>query len=126
MGTLIICIIAVILYFLPTIVADMRGRPSGSIFIINIFFGWTFIGWVIALAMAMSSSQNQQIIIQKSYRNNRHLFFDGEFERTVLESSHLRIRVMKCSLRKKSDADSFIYVFSCANESTVTRNRCAG
>jgi len=45
------------LYFLPLIVAGVRHVPNiGSVAVINIFLGWTFIGWVVALAMAMRSS----------------------------------------------------------------------
>jgi len=44
------------LYFLPTIVATARKVPNvGSVFVINLFLGWTFIGWVVALAMAARS-----------------------------------------------------------------------
>jgi hypothetical protein len=40
-------------YFLPVIVAAMRGHHNvGSIAVINVFLGWTFVGWVVALAMA--------------------------------------------------------------------------
>lgn len=42
-----------IAYFLPTLVAKYRHVPnSGSIFVIDLFLGWTLIGWVVALAMA--------------------------------------------------------------------------
>jgi hypothetical protein len=41
------------LYFVPTIVAVVRKVPNtGSIIVIDLFLGWTFIGWVVALAMA--------------------------------------------------------------------------
>ncbi len=41
------------LYLLPSIVAEVRKAPSkGSVFVINIFLGWTIIGWIVALAMA--------------------------------------------------------------------------
>lgn len=41
------------LYFLPTIVATVRGvANTGSVAVINVFLGWTLIGWVVALAMA--------------------------------------------------------------------------
>jgi hypothetical protein len=41
------------LYFLPTIIAKRRAAPNiGSIAVINAFFGWTLVGWVVALAMA--------------------------------------------------------------------------
>jgi hypothetical protein len=45
------------LYFLPTIVAALRSHPSaGAIFAINLFFGWTFIGWIICLVWAASDA----------------------------------------------------------------------
>jgi hypothetical protein len=41
------------LYFVPSIVAVARKVPNtGSIIVIDVFLGWTFIGWVVALAMA--------------------------------------------------------------------------
>ncbi|HEY4429053.1 MAG TPA: superinfection immunity protein [Solirubrobacteraceae bacterium] len=41
------------LYFMPTVVAVSRKvRHQGSVAVLNIFLGWTFIGWVVALAMA--------------------------------------------------------------------------
>jgi len=43
-------------YFLPTIVAVYRKVPNqGSVAVINVFLGWTLIGWVVALAMAARS-----------------------------------------------------------------------
>lgn len=48
---LFIAILAV--YLLPTWVAIMRGVPHmGSVLVINLFLGWTLVGWVVALAMA--------------------------------------------------------------------------
>jgi hypothetical protein len=45
------------LYFLPAIIAAVRHtHNSGGILLLNIFFGWTLIGWVIALVMAFSSA----------------------------------------------------------------------
>jgi hypothetical protein len=47
--------IAFALYFLPFIIAASRRHPqSAPIFIINFFFGWTFIGWVVALAWSVT------------------------------------------------------------------------
>lgn len=43
------------LYFVPTIFAASGRRAS--VFIINLFFGWTFIGWVVALFMAIRSRE---------------------------------------------------------------------
>ena len=49
-------VIGLALYFLPTIVAVNRRVPNvGSVVVINIFLGWSFIGWVVAMAMAVRS-----------------------------------------------------------------------
>jgi hypothetical protein len=43
------------IYFWPALVADRRHHHNRtSIWVVNIFLGWTFIGWVVALAMAYS------------------------------------------------------------------------
>jgi hypothetical protein len=43
-------------YLLPLIVAMIRKVPNqGSVAVVNIFLGWTFIGWIVALAMAARS-----------------------------------------------------------------------
>jgi hypothetical protein len=44
-------------YFIPTIVAQHhRHRSVGAIAVINLFLGWTFLGWVIALAWAANGN----------------------------------------------------------------------
>ena len=41
-------------YFLPSLIAGRRKVPNaGSVFVLNLFLGWTLIGWVIALSMAV-------------------------------------------------------------------------
>jgi len=43
-------LIIVVTYFLPTIMAVVRRHPSGvAIYLLNLFLGWTLIGWVAAL-----------------------------------------------------------------------------
>ena len=45
-------------YLLPTIVAWWRGHRNGnSIAVVNVFLGWTLLGWVIALAWSFSNSK---------------------------------------------------------------------
>ncbi|MEV7401744.1 superinfection immunity protein [Streptomyces sp. NPDC091267] len=47
-------------YFVPTVVALTRGVPNkGSVIVINLLLGWTVVGWIVALAMAARSSQQQ-------------------------------------------------------------------
>ncbi|MFA5604938.1 MAG: superinfection immunity protein [Dehalococcoidales bacterium] len=41
------------IYFLPTIIAVVRKkRNTLAIFLLNLFLGFTFIGWVVALVWA--------------------------------------------------------------------------
>ena len=44
------------LYFLPTIVASHRGHATGGILLLNLFFGWTGIGWAALLLYALLSA----------------------------------------------------------------------
>ena len=53
LGTLVGLAFSLALLFLPTLVAKSRNHPSTlAIFLVNLFFGWTFVGWVIALVWA--------------------------------------------------------------------------
>jgi hypothetical protein len=44
----------ILLYFLPTIIGRDK-RDAAGIILLNLFLGWTVIGWVIALVWACSS-----------------------------------------------------------------------
>ena len=52
-GDMIIIGIVILLYFLPTVVAIIRGHNNSFImFLINLFAGWTGIIWIILLVWA--------------------------------------------------------------------------
>ena len=56
---LILLVISLCLYFLPTIVAHRRNhRNLLGIFLLNLFLGWMLIGWVGALVWAVLVSQS--------------------------------------------------------------------
>lgn len=45
------------LYFLPAIIAAVRHtHNSTGILLLNLFLGWTLIGWVIALILSICSA----------------------------------------------------------------------
>lgn len=51
-------LLVAILYFLPSIIALYKGKRNAiAICILNLFLGWTFIGWVIALVWATTYEQ---------------------------------------------------------------------
>lgn len=45
-------IFLIVIYFLPSLAAS--GHPNAlAIFLLNLFLGWTFVGWVMALVWAV-------------------------------------------------------------------------
>jgi len=57
----VICLLAVALaiYFFPAI-QGRRKRNSQAIFILNLFLGWTVIGWVVALVWAVTKDPSEK------------------------------------------------------------------
>ena len=54
-GYFLVTVVCVGLFFLPTFVAFSRQATHRYIVLaLNFFLGWTFVGWVIALALAVS------------------------------------------------------------------------
>lgn len=50
-------ILFLFLYLLPTFVAAVRKHNNGiAISIVNIFLGWTFLGWVVSMAWAFTQN----------------------------------------------------------------------
>ena len=49
----LVLLIVILVYFLPSIVAIRRERSAGPI-AVNMFLGWTLVGWFVALAWAFS------------------------------------------------------------------------
>jgi uncharacterized membrane protein len=57
---ILFCVLA--FYFLPTIMAIKRNSPhTAAVVILNIFFGVTLFGWIIALVLA--SKQPQRVVV---------------------------------------------------------------
>lgn len=50
-------LVVTLVYFLPFITALIRGHLGKmSIFMANVFFGWTVIGWIITLIWSCNSN----------------------------------------------------------------------
>jgi len=57
-AVVLVLLIVLLVYFLPTMVAQGRGhRQATPIFLVNIFLGWTFLGWVAALVWASTAQE---------------------------------------------------------------------
>lgn len=58
-----------ILYFLPSIIANRRGHNNvAAILMLNLFLGWTCIGWIVAIVWAMTDNRKvaSHVAIQES------------------------------------------------------------
>lgn len=53
----LLIVVCFVLYFLPAMVANKRKhRSKNSVFLANLFFGWTLLGWVICLIWSASGN----------------------------------------------------------------------
>jgi hypothetical protein len=60
-GPIFVLAIVLALYFLPALIACKRSLANtGSIFICNLFFGWTLLGWAAALAWAVAGTASSR------------------------------------------------------------------
>jgi len=58
-GLLLICLL-IYIYFIPTVVASNRSHNNKTpILLVNLFFGWTFVGWVTALIWSCTDNVNK-------------------------------------------------------------------
>ncbi|QPB12273.1 hypothetical protein [Providencia phage PSTCR6] len=62
-------VIIAFIYLIPTFVGFSRGHlASGAIFVANIVFGWTLLGWLIVLIWAFNSNTkaNRELYYQRT------------------------------------------------------------
>ena len=53
------------LYWLPTLIAIVRQTQSAlGIAMLNCFFGWTVIGWIVALVWALAAAPRMIMVIE--------------------------------------------------------------
>lgn len=58
---IIVVAVALVLHFLPFIVALLRHhQDTAAIFILNLLLGWTFIGWIIALVWSFTAVRRRE------------------------------------------------------------------
>jgi hypothetical protein len=57
------------IYFVPTIVANRRGHNQRlAILMLNIFLGWTLLGWVVALVWACTTDVSPKLDVTRAIR----------------------------------------------------------
>lgn len=62
---IVLFLLILALYFLPTIIAVLNKHCGNKIgiFCLNLLLGWSIIGWIIALVMACGNTNNKTTII---------------------------------------------------------------
>ena len=56
----VVVAILTVAYMLPWAIAAVRDVPHWSVFWINLLLGWTIVGWIVALVMALRA---QRVIV---------------------------------------------------------------
>jgi Superinfection immunity protein len=58
----LVLIIGAFFYFIPAL-AGHKKQNAGAIFALNLFLGWTLIGWVVALVWAMTKDTTATVVV---------------------------------------------------------------
>lgn len=63
LGAMLLLGVLSVLYLTPTIIASARGKAHGfaGVFLLNLFFGWSGIGWLIAFIWAFTGETHADI-----------------------------------------------------------------
>lgn len=62
--TLVFGVCGTCFYFLPAIEANLRKQPNMvSIALVNVFLGWTLVGWVVAMAWGCAAREEKQTFV---------------------------------------------------------------
>ena len=71
-----VIIFLVLLYFIPSVVAKIRGKVNfTAILLINLFLGWTLVGWIGALIWAVIKEKTDK---PYDYEKKREEFFEKQ------------------------------------------------
>jgi hypothetical protein len=60
MDQLIFWLLAGAIYLMPSFMVPKHHHLRGPVIVVNVALGWTFVGWVVAMAMAVSRSKTPE------------------------------------------------------------------
>jgi hypothetical protein len=67
-GATIGALILLAFYFLPVFISVSRQTGNAiAVFLVCLFFGWTVVGWIIALIMAFGKKTNSTTVVNVHY-----------------------------------------------------------
>jgi hypothetical protein len=62
LGVIVIIALIAAGYFLPTLIAWGRHHRTGSVFLVNLLVGWSLIGWIVSLVMAVGQKEQRVVV----------------------------------------------------------------
>ena len=65
--TIMFLVSLIAVYFLPSLIG-INKRNKLSLFVLNLFLGWTLVGWVVALVWAFKKEDKIQILKKSDYK----------------------------------------------------------
>ena len=66
-GLFLLGLVAIVVYFIPAAVGFARRKENRfAIFLLNLFLGWSLLGWVVALVWAVSKDKLPQAVIMQA------------------------------------------------------------
>lgn len=79
---LILIVVAIAIYFLPVIIGGCRDKAHGGfgILLLNLFLGWTVVGWFAALIWASSGTTKGELRIAEQRHRELLAALKGEKE----------------------------------------------
>jgi uncharacterized membrane protein len=98
MGTFLFGVLFFAIYFLPSIIGYSK-RNFNSILLLNLFLGWTLIGWVVAIVWAVAYEKPVESSVKKSNYDNvtdqlvtlKEMYEDGTLTKQEFEKEKQRI-----------------------------------
>ncbi|MBE8158439.1 MAG: superinfection immunity protein [Betaproteobacteria bacterium] len=82
-GTILLIILAIV-YFIPSLIGNEKQHAAG-IFVVNLFLGWTLLGWVVALAWALSSPKSEKANIASKQQQEKLLNRQNKIEKAMAD-----------------------------------------
>ena len=68
--------VLLVLYLIPSVIAYRRWHKNFKpIFVLNIFLGWTFLGWLVCLVWSLSSNTQPNEVADNETQNVAKKFF---------------------------------------------------